>query len=1017
MPRPPARPAARLSVEVLEPREVPAFGLDTTFAAGGVAADPFAGTRFYSLADAAAAPNGAVVTAGSFVGTGYGYGGDVFVARSTTAGKADTTFGGGDGVATLAFATPHFVSSVAVQSNGKILIAGQSSDPYDLTKPADPFVLRLNADGTRDGGFGTGGEVVLDFGDNDYVSALAIQSDGKIVLAGSSATTPTPIPAEAGRPVLARLTASGTYDTSFGTGGKVVGEPGSAPRGAAGVAFRPNGKIVVAGTVVVPATYGSQATELAVAQYTTGGVLDSTFGTGGVAATNYGDMYYAYPSSLAVLDDGRVVVGGFSSYGQGLLAWFDPAGPVAGQERWGGNGPGLRGINDVVPVPGGGVRVLGSGDFDGTSGGYTVEYHPAPGAATGAITVNPGGYLYSSRAVLGSDGKLSVVSMLGSDWNVEPYAVGFPLGVARFADPGATSSTATAVRWSTPRTTTGTDPVALSADVVPLIGSERLTQGTVTFKEGATVLGSIDLAGEAGLQPWEPLPSVLVPLSPGAHTLTAEFSGSPGRAASKATQTVVVDYTAEVRAALTVSDPDPVFGGGRQLQASLTRTDGVYPMMGGAVTFYAGDTVVGESWPLLGGDAYFVLPADALPAGTYQFRAVYSGEPGFSPAESPPITVTIGGTKAATETVLAATATTPVVGAPFALTATVRAGGAPVAAGGTVTFSDGSGVLGTAPVGAGGVATLTTPLNLGTRTLRASYSGTPSALASDAKPVSVVVGRAPTATVLTASTQQFTPGQAVTLTATVRTTAGAAAPIGSVEFRDGTKVLGTAKLDGNGKAKLTTTALGSGVRSVTAVYAGCSTCDASTSAAVTLTTGRISTTTALTASALAPVYGQPQTLTARVTGAASGRVDFFDGQTLVGSASVNGSGVASVTVASNLGARKYRAVFAGAGAADGSTSAWVPVTVAKATPTVTLSIRADGAIKATVRAPYAGLPVGTVTFKADGVVLGTAAVNGNGAAVFFPAGKLAPGKYRVTAVYGGGSCFLGATSDPFDVTA
>src|SRR5262249_23740127 len=159
----------------------------------------------------------------------------------------------------------------------------------------------------------------------------------------------------------------------------------------------------------------------------------------------------------------------------------------------------------------------------------------------------------------------------------------------------------------------------------------------------------------------------------------------------------------------------------------------------------------------------------------------------------------------------------------------------------------------------------------------------------------------------------------------------------------------------------------------------------------------------------APVFGQPQTLTANVTGAIAGRVDFFDGQNFIGSGAVNVSGVATLTLGSNLGAHRYRAVFAGTDAAETSASGSMSLAVAKAVPLVTLSVAADGSIRATVRAPFAGAPIGTVTFKAGNVVLGTVSVDGNGIATFRPAGRRAPGSYRITAVYGGSSCFLGAT--------
>ena len=108
-------------------------------------------------------------------------------------------------------------------------------------------------------------------------------------------------------------------------------------------------------------------------------------------------------------------------------------------------------------------------------------------------------------------------------------------------------------------------------------------------------------------------------------------------------------------------------------------------------------------------------------------------------------------------------------------------------------------------------------------------------------------------------------------------------------------------------------------------------------------------------------------------------------------------------------------VYAGADTFTGSSSTWLSETVTKAPTTITLTTGAGGMVQAQVRTSFAGSPVGTVTFKEGNVVLGAAAVNGAGVAVFTP-GKLAPGRHQITAVYSGSSCFLGATSAPLALT-
>ena len=144
-------------------------------------------------------------------------------------------------------------------------------------------------------------------------------------------------------------------------------------------------------------------------------------------------------------------------------------------------------------------------------------------------------------------------------------------------------------------------------------------------------------------------------------------------------------------------------------------------------------------------------------------------------------------------------------------------------------------------------------------------------------------------------------------------------------------------------------------------------------------------------------------------------MNFFDGTTLLGSATVNASGSASLAARLNLGSHKLKAVFAGTASAAGSSSTWVYQTVTRAPTTATLSLGADGiTLRVVVQAPFAGSPIGTVTFKRGTIVIGTAQVNGAGVATLrLP--SLAAGTYAITAVYSGSSCFLGDISDPLIV--
>src|SRR5262249_57418328 len=96
--------------------------------------------------------------------------------------------------------------SLAVQQDGKIVLAGEAS----LNGDRDFALARYNGDGTLDASFGTGGKVTTTFGQNDVAFSVAVQPDGKIVTAGFGLF----------RFALARYNSNGTLDPSFGTGGQ-----------------------------------------------------------------------------------------------------------------------------------------------------------------------------------------------------------------------------------------------------------------------------------------------------------------------------------------------------------------------------------------------------------------------------------------------------------------------------------------------------------------------------------------------------------------------------------------------------------------------------------------------------------------------------------------------------------------------------------------------------------------------------------------------------------------------------
>ena len=178
---------------------------------------------------------------------------------------------------------------------GQILISGETS----ASGGGDFAVARLTASGALDTSFGTGGKAVVDFGGDDSANDLALQSDGKIVLAGQTTAG-----TGGGDFAVARLTAAGALDTSFGTAGKTLVDFSGTDRGF-GVALAPDGGAVVAGASAV-----TGAGTFAIAHLTAAGALDPGFGTGGKATVDFGDGQGDTGRSVAIGPDGKIFVSG-----------------------------------------------------------------------------------------------------------------------------------------------------------------------------------------------------------------------------------------------------------------------------------------------------------------------------------------------------------------------------------------------------------------------------------------------------------------------------------------------------------------------------------------------------------------------------------------------------------------------------------------------------------------------------------------------------------------------------------
>jgi uncharacterized delta-60 repeat protein len=266
--------------------------LDLTFGPDGKVISAI-GSSYETLYDMVVQPDGKIVSVGeTWNGTKWNFG----LTRHTPAGALDTTFGSGGRVSVAIRTGTDFAEAVALQADGKIVVAGGS---YNGTN-YDIAVARFTAAGVLDSTFGTGGKVITAIGSaNEFAFSLVLQPDGRIVMAGFSNSGND-------RFALVRYLADGTLDSSFGTGGVVTTHFGHGHDVANELALQADGKLVAAGYA-----FNGTKRNFAVVRYTSAGALDTSFGTGGLVSVplrSGRDEAYA----LKLLPDGRMVLAGRS---------------------------------------------------------------------------------------------------------------------------------------------------------------------------------------------------------------------------------------------------------------------------------------------------------------------------------------------------------------------------------------------------------------------------------------------------------------------------------------------------------------------------------------------------------------------------------------------------------------------------------------------------------------------------------------------------------------------------------
>ncbi len=417
----------------------PDGSLDASFSDDGILQDQNLG--FYYGADASAVAllaDGRIVVAGKvthWVDADV-YQTDAMVALFTPDGTLDITFNG-TGYALVNMGGDENATAVLVQPDGKIVIGVETTNYSN-----NNFILaRYSAAGVLDATFGTAGVVITDLGaaHPEGIKMLGFQDDAgvdKLIAVGNA-------PDNGGDFAIARYTMSnGALDATFGTSGITKTNLGTSDHAKAAV-IQPDGKILVSGT-----THSDGDYNFSLARYTANGALDASFGTGGLVITNFGTGDEA-GTALALQTDGRIVQSG-SIGGDGIgVARFDANGVldatfgVAGKAKIAFNYSSYP-VTGLMVQPSGRIVAVGSPD-SGSNAIFILVGLNETGKLDNTFAAEFGGkYSEGTSVAVQADGKIVMAG-----YYRDGFSFNYDIAVARFNLDGTLDETFGEGGWAT----------------------------------------------------------------------------------------------------------------------------------------------------------------------------------------------------------------------------------------------------------------------------------------------------------------------------------------------------------------------------------------------------------------------------------------------------------------------------------------------------------------------------------------------------------------------------------------
>ena len=634
-----------------------------------------------------------------------------------------------------------------------------------------------------------------------------------------------------------------------------------------------------------------------------------------------------------------------------------------------------------------------TGSVDFSEG--TTDFGTAPLNGSGQATVQV------SSLALGSHKIIAIFipnASFAASFNTATQLVDSPTAVA----------TSTAV-FSSPNPSTVGQTVTFTATVTSGSG---IPTGSVDFSEGTTDFGPATLngSGQATFQASS--------LALGSHTITATFIPNASFATSSNTAVQLVNSPTAVATSTTVTGTPNPSTNGQTVTFTATVTSGSGTPTG-SVDFSQGSIDFGTATLDANGQATKLI--SILAPGDHTITATFIANPNF--ATSSNTTFQVVSSLTATSTTVSGSPSPSTVGQTVTFTATVIAplSGTPS---GFVDFTEGATDFGTAILDASGQATKQiSTLALGSHTITATFIANASFATSSNTTTQLVnsPSATPTATTVSGSPNPSTVGQAVTFTATV--TSGSGIPTGFVDFAEGSTDFGTAVLNASGQATMPISSLALGSHTITATYLGDTNFGASarTTTQVVNSPTAVATTTSVASSPNPSTVGQTVTFAVTVTstsGVPTGSVDFTEGGTDFGTATLNGSGQATIQVSSlAAGSHTITATFIGnaAFATSSSTTPQIVNAVSPVTTSTTLSISPNPAnagqvvtFTASVTSA-AGKPTGQVVFSEGSTNLGSATLNSAGQASI-QISTLAVGAHNITATFQANASFSSSSN-------